>query len=153
MVMEVFQKLIVTTNSITEGPITVIVETSKTGSDFAITTLEGEYKTVEEFEAALDDSIQATMNGKDPGAIFNFFPMKIHDAYALYGVLAEALEQKLVENPLPAYRLNSTNIRALREMLKTLREMRILLGKVEARLTVLEGRRKLTSHEPTSKKS
>jgi len=138
MVMEVFQKLIVTTNPITEGPSTIIVETNKTGSDFAITTLEGEYKTVEEFEAALDDSIQTTMSGK-VGAMFNFFPMKMPDAYALYGVLAEALEQKLVENPLPAYRLDSTNIQALREMLKTLREMRILLGKVEDRLTVLEG--------------
>jgi len=93
MVMEMFQKLIVTTNPITKTPVTALVETSKTGSDFAITTLEGEYKTVEEFEAALEDSIQATESGQDVGAIFNFFSMEMDDAYALYRILAEVLEQ------------------------------------------------------------
>jgi len=55
----------------------------------------------------------------------------------------------LVEDPLPVYRGDSTNIQAHREILNTLQEMGILLDKVEDRLTALEKKKEVELHEPT----
>jgi len=87
-----FQKLIVTTSPITEGPVTALIEISAYAKDLAITTLDGEYPTIQEFEDALEDAIQAADGDEDLGAVFNFFPMTLLGAYALYGALTEALE-------------------------------------------------------------
>lgn len=89
---KMFQKLIVTTNPITEGPVTALIEVSADAKDLAITTLDGEYGTAQEFEDALEDAIQATEGGEVVGSMFNFFPMTLLGAYALYGALTEAFE-------------------------------------------------------------
>lgn len=87
-----FQKLIVTTNPVTEGPVTALIEVGLNTQDLAITTLDGEYHTAQEFEDALEDSMQVTEGGEVVGNIFNFFPMTLPDAHALRGALTEALE-------------------------------------------------------------
>ena len=87
-----FQKLIVTTNPVTDGPVTALIEVGSNTEDLAITTLDGEYPTAQEFEDALEDAIQATEAGEVVGAVFNFFPMTLLGAYALYDALTEALE-------------------------------------------------------------
>jgi len=87
-----FRKLIVTTNPVTEGPVTALIEVSADAEDLAVTTLDGEYSTAQEFEDALEDSIKATEGGEVVGNIFNFFPMTLPDVYALVEALREAAE-------------------------------------------------------------
>lgn len=87
-----FQKLIVTTNPVTDGPVTALIEVGANTEDLAITTLDGEYHTAQEFEASLEDAMQVTEGGEAVGNIFNFFPMTLPDAYALREALTEALE-------------------------------------------------------------
>lgn len=87
-----FQKLIVTTNPVTEGPVTALIEVGANTEDLAITTLDGEYHTAQEFENALEDAMQVTEGGEVVGAIFNFFPMTLPDAHAFREALTEALE-------------------------------------------------------------
>ena len=81
-----FKNLIVTTNPVTEAPATVLIEVGGAMKDIAITTLDGEYGTVEEFEAALE----ATINSGAGDTIYNFFPMTLPDVYALIQALRDA---------------------------------------------------------------
>lgn len=83
-----FQKLILTANPVTKGPATALIEVGGKEDDIAITTLDGEYHTVEEFEAALEETIRDVSIDK----IYNFFPMTLPDARVLIELLMEALK-------------------------------------------------------------
>jgi len=82
-----FKKLIVTTNPVTEAAATVLIEVGGVMKDVAITTLDGEYGTVEEFVAALEAT---GTSGADIDKIYNFFPMTLPDVYALIQALRDA---------------------------------------------------------------
>ncbi|GAG99946.1 unnamed protein product [marine sediment metagenome] len=78
-----------TTNPVTEAPATALIEVGGAEKEVAITTLDGLYETVEEFEAALEATVT---DGADTDKIYNFFPMTLPDARALTEALTEALQ-------------------------------------------------------------
>lgn len=49
-----YSKLITITNSITQKPVTVLIEAIENGNRIAINTLEGEYSSTDEFERAFE---------------------------------------------------------------------------------------------------
>jgi len=82
-----FKKIILTSNPVTEAAATVLVEVGGVMNDIAITTLDGLYETVEEFEVALEATIA---RGATVDTIYNFFPMTLPDVYALIQALRDA---------------------------------------------------------------
>jgi len=90
--LEMFQKLILTTNPVTEGSATALIEVGGDANDVAITTLDGEYHAVEEFEAALNETMSAPHRGIYNDKIWGFFPMTLPDAHTLLEALMEALQ-------------------------------------------------------------
>uniref|UniRef100_A0A6M3MDJ1 Uncharacterized protein n=2 Tax=viral metagenome TaxID=1070528 RepID=A0A6M3MDJ1_9ZZZZ len=101
-----YEKLIVTTNPVDEEKTTAFIEVLGDANDIAITTLEGEYHTVEEFEAAFEKikayfnkTISALdkmtgANDRDEAVIkwWTFFPMTLPDARALTEALMEVIQ-------------------------------------------------------------
>jgi len=83
----VFQKLILISNPVTEAPATALIEVASRYDAVAITTLDGEYHTIEEF----DDALNETIRDKTVDKIYNFFPMTLPDIHALVEALTEVL--------------------------------------------------------------
>ena len=79
-------EIFITRDTITDSTITVLVSTTKKGID--ISTIEGNYKTEEEFEEAWE----RTLREKKSIDLMNFLPLTVEGAEELWGALTKILE-------------------------------------------------------------
>jgi len=82
-------KLITVEDSITLDPITILIELVDNGVPaVGIKTLDGEYRTIEEFDEALDEAIE----DPDSKKVWNFVPLVLDSARTFCAAYLKALE-------------------------------------------------------------